>query len=297
MVKYLLKSSQSGMGREGTTQFFDFGPFRLDAIERVLLADGHPVALTPKAFETLLALLERNNHVLEKADLLKQIWPDTFVEEGVLVQNICTLRKVLKENGDGSSYIETVPRRGYRFGGQVRQSGTDDSVPFITAPVVPAVQQAQRNPNKLMFTALCLGALAVLPLLAFLPREPVEPRSRTVPQRTMLAVLPFENLSGDSQQDYLSAGLTEEMITQLAILEPSRLGVIAPNLRLAIQGHQEKRAKSRPGIAGRLSPGRQRAAGRRTCPYYRPIDSSKGPDTCLGQGLRSRPPRHFVAAN
>jgi DNA-binding winged helix-turn-helix (wHTH) protein len=77
-----------------TKRFFDFGRFRLDSVERVLLADSQPVALTPKAFETLLDLLEHSGHILEKDELLKRVWPDTFVEEGTLVQNISTLRRV-----------------------------------------------------------------------------------------------------------------------------------------------------------------------------------------------------------
>ena len=82
---------------------FEFGRFRLDPVERVLLADGQPVALTPKAFETLLVLLEDCGHLLEKDQLLKRIWPDSFVEEGTLVQNISVLRKVLGEAPDGTT--------------------------------------------------------------------------------------------------------------------------------------------------------------------------------------------------
>ena len=80
---------------EKTKRFFDFGRFRVDPIERVLLADGHPVSLTLKAFETLLLLVEHSGHIVEKDELLTRVWPDTFVEEGTLVQNISCLRKIL----------------------------------------------------------------------------------------------------------------------------------------------------------------------------------------------------------
>jgi DNA-binding winged helix-turn-helix (wHTH) protein len=126
---------------EKTNRFFDFGRFRLDSAEGVLLADGHPVPLTPKAFETLLALLENSGHILEKEELLNRIWPDTFVEEGTLVQNISTLRKVLGEAADGSAYIETIPRRGYRFVGTVREidfrPGSEEKLPPVPAVMAP----------------------------------------------------------------------------------------------------------------------------------------------------------------
>ena len=96
---------------------YQFGQFRVDVVERVLLRDGEPVALTPKLFDILLLLVESNGHVVEKDRLMKEIWPDTFVEEGNLTQNISMLRKVLSD--DSHQYIQTLPRRGYRFVGYV----------------------------------------------------------------------------------------------------------------------------------------------------------------------------------
>ena len=98
-----------------TNDFYEFDSFRLDPHERVLLRNGEMVQLTPKAFETLLVLIENSNRVLEKEELMKRIWPDTFVEEANLAVNISLLRKTLGERPGGGQYIETVPRRGYRF--------------------------------------------------------------------------------------------------------------------------------------------------------------------------------------
>lgn len=100
---------------------YEFGPFRLDTVERLLLRDGQPVPLTPKAFETLLALVRHPGRTVEKQQLMTTVWPDTFVEENNLNQNISALRRVLGEDASGSRYIETVPRRGYRFIGAVRE--------------------------------------------------------------------------------------------------------------------------------------------------------------------------------
>lgn len=98
-----------------TKHFCEFGPFRIDPDERVLYRDGRPVALPPKTFDTLAALVERYGHIVEKDELMRTVWPDTFVEEVNLARHVSNLRKVLGEDGDDNLYIETVPRRGYRF--------------------------------------------------------------------------------------------------------------------------------------------------------------------------------------
>ena len=100
---------------EANKSSYHFGPYRLDASQRVLLRDGKPVSLTLKAFDTLIALVQKQGLVVEKDDLMKQVWPDACVEDSNLTQNIFTLRKVLGETAEGLKYIETVPRRGYRF--------------------------------------------------------------------------------------------------------------------------------------------------------------------------------------
>jgi Tol biopolymer transport system component/DNA-binding winged helix-turn-helix (wHTH) protein len=116
-----------------TRQLYEFGPYCLDATERVLWREGAPVRLTPKEFETLLALVRQSGHVVEKDELLKEIWPDTFVEEATLAQNVFTLRKALGRGEGEQVYIETVPRRGYRFAAGVRERQEEASAP---APVV-----------------------------------------------------------------------------------------------------------------------------------------------------------------
>jgi TolB-like protein/DNA-binding winged helix-turn-helix (wHTH) protein/Tfp pilus assembly protein PilF len=217
---------------ENTQCFFDFDRFRVDPHERVLLADGQPVSLTPKAFDTLLVLLEHSGHILEKDELLKRIWPDTFVEEGTLVQNISTLRRVLGEAPVGSAYIETIPRRGYRFAGAVQKTQFEPKAEENFPPVPIVTGRRAERPRWI--TALGIAAVSLLTL--FLVRARIWPRSDPTPGKIMLAVLPFENLSGDSQQEYFSNGLTEEMITQLGDLEPNRLGVIARTSAMQYKG-------------------------------------------------------------
>jgi DNA-binding winged helix-turn-helix (wHTH) protein len=99
---------------------FFFGPFCLDEAERVLSRDGEPVVLTPRAFDTLLALVSRGGRLVEKDRLLQEVWQDAFVEEKTLSQNVLTLRKALGRTPSGAHYIETVPKHGYRFAAPVR---------------------------------------------------------------------------------------------------------------------------------------------------------------------------------
>ena len=101
--------------------YYEFGRYRVDVVERLLLRDGQVVPLPPKIFETLLVLVENGGHLLEKDELIRRLWPDSFVEESSLSQNVFQLRKVLGEGNAEERYIETVPKRGYRFVAAVRE--------------------------------------------------------------------------------------------------------------------------------------------------------------------------------
>ena len=100
---------------EQTKHFYEFDRFRINVPERLLLRDREIVPLTPKVFDILLTLIESSGHVISKDDLMKRVWPDSFVEEGNLTQNISLLRKALGEGQNGHKFIETIARRGYRF--------------------------------------------------------------------------------------------------------------------------------------------------------------------------------------
>src|SRR5581483_483705 len=106
-------------------QLYEFEPFVLDARNRILLKDGTTVRLTPKAFEILFVLVRHAMQVVDKEQLLKEVWPDTFVEEGSLSYNIYGLRKALGDDSSEPRYIETVPKRGYRFIAPVQVSVAD----------------------------------------------------------------------------------------------------------------------------------------------------------------------------
>lgn len=203
---------------------YRFGSYALDADERVLLREGQPVILQPKDLETLLVLVERAGHIVEKDELLKKVWPGVFIEEGNLARRIFNLRQVLGDSADGRPFIETIPRRGYRFVATVqREAEPAPSVAQTSEQAQTAASLGQTKRIWLWSLGLA-GALALAALLA--SRYFWQPPTASV-QKVMLVVLPFENLSGDSHDDYFADGLTEEMITQLGQLQPARLGVIA----------------------------------------------------------------------
>src|SRR5262245_38304519 len=108
-------------------QIYEFGPFRLDPTERLLARDGAAIPLMPKSFDLLLALVEHHGHLLEKDELLELVWPDTFVEEANLSSNISLIRKALGDGENGHKFIETVPKRGYRFVAGVREIGAEQA--------------------------------------------------------------------------------------------------------------------------------------------------------------------------
>jgi DNA-binding winged helix-turn-helix (wHTH) protein len=97
----------------------------MDTRSRILLKDGATVRLTPKAFDTLLVLVQHASQVVEKGQLLREVWPDIFIEEGSLSHNIHGLRKGLGDDSSEPRYIETIPKRGYRFVAPVKVSRTD----------------------------------------------------------------------------------------------------------------------------------------------------------------------------
>jgi len=119
--------------------FYEFGPFRLDTAERLLLRNGEEVSLTPKIFDLLLVLVENGGRILEKDELMKAVWPDAMVEETNLTRNISTLRRALGEGQDTRKYIETIPWRGYRFVASVREIANNNTEMAMTTPSSPSI--------------------------------------------------------------------------------------------------------------------------------------------------------------
>lgn len=217
------------------SQTYEFGAFRLDTVRRLLLREGEIVPLTPKAFDTLLALVENSERVLDKDELLRLIWTDTIVEERNLTVNISTLRKALGEAATEHRYIVTVPGRGYRFAADVhkvtdpgQETGVDaDSIsdriqgppeadrrlPGTTA-VAPVI--AKRKGYVLSFLIVVVAtAIALITYLFKTPRQSLG--GTPTPIRSM-AVLPFKPLASDSRDESLELGMADTLIMRLSNL-------------------------------------------------------------------------------
>ncbi len=228
------------------THIYEFGPFRVDPRKRLLLHNGNQVRLPAKAFEILLVLLEGEGRLVEKDELMRRVWPDAVVEENNLTVNMSALRRSLTESPGEHRYVVTVPGRGYQFVADVRQLGneplTTQEVAEITvergtadAGSFSSAAQANGTANNGHSTSsaeyiggeikrhkqgvlLLLIPLIAIPILVsyliysrYLARE-------SKAAITSIAVLPFENETGDSNTEYLSDGISESLINSLSQL-------------------------------------------------------------------------------
>jgi TolB-like protein/DNA-binding winged helix-turn-helix (wHTH) protein len=223
--------------------FYEFGPYRMDPGRGQLFRGDEQVTLTAKAFETLLILVQNSGQVVSKDELMKVLWPDTFVEEANLTQHISMVRRALGETAHEHRYIATLPGRGYRFAEPVRVVPQDGTVvaPEASSAATTVVETTGRLHWRTGWGRVLFGVvlLAGLGIATYFVRS--HPKPVLTQGRVMLAVLPFQNLSDDSNQEYFSDGLTEETITDLGQLSPASLGVIARTSAMAYK-HTNKTA-------------------------------------------------------
>ena len=171
------------MGNSASRQF---GPFLIDIAERTLRRDGETVPLTPKAFDVLVALLEKPGQLISKEELLQKVWPDTFVEESNLSYNIFALRKALGDAAESSRYIETVPKKGYRF----RASVSPATPPGNAQPA----SEFGAEPGRTPFTGETRdGEVTILPFRMGLARSQVALEQKADPYSPAVELLAMPN--------------------------------------------------------------------------------------------------------
>ena len=262
IIRDSLFASSEVVNRD-TPQLYEFGPFRLEPAERRLLRNNEVVVLTSKAFDTLVLLVRNSGHLLGKEELIRMLWPDTFVEEGTLSHNIFLLRKAL---GEEPPYIETVPRQGYRFVGAVRQV-PQAATPHLQKPAegerewVNKVSERQRRPGPLAVAAI-VAALALLVIGAGLLWH--TQRSETLTDKDMIVLTDFVNTTGDPVfDDTLKQGLRVQLeqspflniLSDVKITEGLRMMGRAPDQRLTPEIARDlcQRVGSKAVLIGSLS--------------------------------------------
>src|SRR5713226_8746445 len=142
--------------------FYEFGPFRLDPAERLLLRNNQTILLAPKVFDTLLLLVENSGHLLSKDELMKRLWPETFVEEVNLAQHISAIRRVLDDKNGGAHYIETVAKGGYRFTAETRKIVREPPKMAAQEPMPAAIPALHAVARRWSLTGLAVAASATI---------------------------------------------------------------------------------------------------------------------------------------
>ncbi len=217
---------------EAQTHIYQFGDFRIDADKRLLLTrDGHRVPLTPKAFDTLLYLVEHRGMLLEKDELLRAVWADTVVEENNLNQHISTLRRVLGEKRDEHHYIVTVPGRGYRFVADVSTHTNGDEQQHIeedqhaldekqakelNAHVASQLEQRTGQPNRNVWIELFAGVVIIGLIVAAFYAWRARTKTVSVSSIRTIAVLPFKPLVAENRDEAVEMGMADTLITRLS---------------------------------------------------------------------------------
>jgi DNA-binding winged helix-turn-helix (wHTH) protein/TolB-like protein len=215
---------------------YEFSRFRFDPENHLLECEGSPIPLTPKAFDILLVLVENGNRLTTKEELMRKVWPDSFVEEANLTVNISALRKQLGETPNGQQYIETVPKKGYRFVVPVSHSQADNHeangrsvIPAGKAfrEIVVRGEDRRVSPEvafrrttrtkswlRLGIAVVVLLAIVLSALVYRVYRNRYSLRQSSQLSRR-LAVLPFKNLQDDAKTDFLGFSLADAIITKL----------------------------------------------------------------------------------
>jgi DNA-binding winged helix-turn-helix (wHTH) protein len=252
------------------SHLYEFSRFRFDSENHLLESEGTPISLTPKAFDILLVLVENGNRLTTKEELMRKVWPDRFVEEANLTVNISALRKQLGETPNGQQYIETVPKKGYRFRVPVSHSQADNHAANGRS-IIPAGEASREiltrgedspistyvpfggTSGKRSWLRLVMTIVGLLVIVLSAWGYTVY-RNRYAVRQTLqlsrrLAVLPFQNLQNDATTDFLGFSLADAIITKLGYV--SELNV-RPSY--SVQKY-EKRPIDIPKIAADLNVG------------------------------------------
>ena len=206
-------------------KIYEFGLFRLDISERTLSLEGDPVMLTPKVFDLLVLLVENHGRLLEKEEIINELWAESFVEEANLNVNISALRRAIGETPSEQKFIETVPRRGYRFIAEVREvvesdpktldeltESLDLSAENRRSGINPSVPRRKFiSPRNKVFVALFPVILIAAVIVLFWLVKGRYFSDRGVSQVRTIAILPFKPLTKGQDDEALEMGMADAL--------------------------------------------------------------------------------------
>ena len=224
-----------------------FEEYAFDTDRRELHRGADVVSVAPQVFDLLDYLIRNRERVVSKDDLINTIWNGRSVSDAALTTRLNAARSAIGDSGEEQRLIKTLPRKGFRFVGTVREG---------ERPVSAAVADNPVEPPKL--------ALAL-------------------PDKPSIAVLPFTNMSGDPEQEYFADGMVEDIITALSRFKS--LFVIARNSSFTYKGQRRRREAGRARAWGALRAGRKRAQGKRTVADHRAIDRGSDRRAPVGRSL------------
>jgi DNA-binding winged helix-turn-helix (wHTH) protein/TolB-like protein/Flp pilus assembly protein TadD len=274
-------------------RLYEFDRFCLDASERILLYDMQEVPLTPKVFETLLLLVENSGHVVGKEELLKTIWPDSIVEESSLSQNISMLRKALKNGSDGRRFIETIPKRGYKFIAPVKvvnnRAAADEGLLHDSVTTEAALKeeneshthrqeeaplQTDPRPTSSAFhlnspsgRKLAVIVIALLLILAggvyrWAAKRRDEASAESRNRVRSLAALPLKSIGGESGDEFLGLGMANALILKLGSFDGLTILTTGSIARYTGREHDAREVGKRLGVDAVLDGTIQRVSDR-----------------------------------
>ena len=230
--------NQIDLKLDETQKHYEFGPYRIDVDDGLLLLNGEVVALPPKTFDLLVVFAESGGRVITKTELMSRVWPDSFVEEANLSHHVFTLRKTLGEDKNGAKFIETIPRRGYRFVPGVaevrdepdevivaehtrshiiieRDQAPDSSSDYGESTPIRNLALAAANKRHTRLAVACLAVVMALAVAGYFwkTRRPTQP---TAPGFKSIAVLPFKPLVAAQRNEALELGMADTLIAKLS---------------------------------------------------------------------------------
>jgi DNA-binding winged helix-turn-helix (wHTH) protein len=237
-------------GAAADSHLLEFDGFIVDPANRTCARNGDVLPLTGKVFDVLLAFVENPGRLMPKSELIDKVWPSEFVEEGSLARSVSSLRKVLEDGPKNAKYVVTVQGRGYRFAADVNRTGAH-KVPIDEARAIrdfeidrandgqpPSANGPYQNRNR-KYLFLAVATLLLLGLGFYFWVLPSW-RSRLLVRNSpvgSIAVLPFENSTGDAELDYLIDGITENVINALSPLPDLR--VVPRSMVFSFKGKEQ----------------------------------------------------------